>query len=407
LLQLAAATPPEADGLVTLAARHVLDAPRFAWRGLSLDVARRFFPPARIRQVIDLLALYKLNVLHLHLTDDEAWRIEAGRPASAREPDGTFYTGSELRELVGYAAERFVTVVPEVDSPGHAAALTELRPELRSGRNQVSYERAGGAWHRSAWLDPELPGTLDAIGCVFAELAEICPGPFVHVGGDEAWRMPDDAYQEYVRRLLAAVKDLGKRPVGWQELVRAGADTGIEAIQYWMSPASFEFLGKALLPPETAAMVAATAARTRADIEQALRRQVMVIMSPSAHCYLDVPYAEESADPGQAGRRDRVGLRHYRPLTLRESFGWEPVAELGAGARDRDVAGVEAAMWCETVRDFDDLTFALLPRLAGVAQKGWGSAASWPEHRDALAGHARLWDQDGLTFFRAHSVSWL
>jgi hexosaminidase len=405
LLQLAAATPPDADGLVTLAAVQMLDAPRFAWRGLSLDVARTFFPPARIRQVIDLLALYKLNVLHLHLTDDEAWRIEPGRPASAREPDGTFYTGSELRDLVGYAAERFVTVVPEVDSPGHSAAFTELRPELRSGRNQVSYQRAGGGWHRSAWLDPELPGTLDAITDVFAELAVLCPGPFVHVGGDEAWRMPDDAYRDYVRRLLAVLTDLGQRPVGWQELVRAGAD-GITAIQYWMSPASFDTLRDAGMPPETAAMVAANAARTCADIEQALRRQVMVIMSPSANCYLDVPYAEESADPGQAARRNRVGLRHYRPLTLRESFGWEPVAALGPEARARDVAGVEAAMWCETVRDFGDLTFALLPRLAGVAEKAWGSAASWPDHRDALARHARLWDQDALTFFRAQSVSW-
>jgi hexosaminidase len=208
-----------------------------------------------------------------------------------------------------------------------------------------------------------------------------------------------------VRRLLAVLTDLGQRPVGWQELVRAGAD-GITAIQYWMSPASFDTLRDAGMPPETAAMVAANAARTCADIEQALRRQVMVIMSPSANCYLDVPYAEESADPGQAARRNRVGLRHYRPLTLRESFGWEPVAALGPEARARDVAGVEAAMWCETVRDFGDLTFALLPRLAGVAEKAWGSAASWPDHRDALARHARLWDQDALTFFRAQSVSW-
>jgi hexosaminidase len=405
LLQLVAATPPDADGFVTLAALDVLDAPRFAWRGLSLDVVRRFFPPARIRQVIDLLALYKLNVLHLHLTDDEAWRIEPGRPAGAREPDGTFYTGSELRELVGYAAGKFVTIVPEVDSPGHAAAFMELRPELRTGRNQIAYQRTGGDLHRSAWLDPELPGTIGTIADVFAELAEICPCPFVHVGGDEAWRMPEAAYQDYARRLLAAVRGLGKRPVGWQELARAGTGA-VAAVQYWMSPASFEFPGEAELPPETAAMVAANAARTRADIEQALRCQVPVIMSPSANCYLDVPYAEESADPAQEARRERVGLRNYRRLTLVESFGWEPVAALGAGARAQDVAGVEAAMWCETVRDFDDLTFALLPRLAGVAEKAWGAATSWPRHRDALARHARLWQQDGLTFFRAQAVPW-
>lgn len=408
LLQLAASTPPDAVGLITLSARDVLDAPRFAWRGLSLDVARRFFPPARVRQVIDLLALYKLNVLHLHLTDDEAWRIEPGRMAGAgaREPDGSFFTNRELGELVRYAAERFVTVVPEVDSPGHAAAFMELHPELRSDRNQVEYQRADGAWHRSAWLDPALPGSIDAIRDVFAELADICPCPFVHVGGDEAWRMPGDAYRDYVRRLLAVVLDLGKLPVGWQELARA--DPGrVAAIQYWMSPASFESPGDARLPPETADMVAANAARTHADIEEALRRQVPVIMSPSANCYLDVPYAEESAEPAQAERRERVGLRNYRPLTLRESFDWDPVTALGAQARLRDIAGVEAAMWCETVRDFDDLTFALLPRLAGVAEKAWGGAASWAQHRAALGRHGRLWDQDGLTFFHAPSVGWL
>lgn len=406
LLQIVAATPPGADGIVALRARDVLDAPRFAWRGLSLDVARRFFPPERIRQVIDLLALYKLNVLHLHLTDDDAWRIEPGRPPGSREPDGTFFTNRELRELVRYAADRFVAVVPEVDTPGHSAAFLELRPELRSGRNQIAYQRADGARINSAWLDPGLPGTIEAIALVFGELAEICPCPFVHVGGDEAWGMPEDAYRDYAKQLLVAVRDHGKLPVGWQELSRAD-DATVDAIQYWMSPACFESSAGAGLLPETVAMLTAHAARTHADIEQALTRQIPVIMSPSANCYLDVPYAEESADPAQAARREHVGLRLYRPLTLRESFDWDPIAALEAVGRAQDVAGVEAAMWCETVRDFDDLTFALLPRLPGVAEKAWSGARSWAEHRDVLGRHGRLWDQDELTFFRGQSVSWL
>jgi hexosaminidase len=217
--------------------------------------------------------------------------------------------------------------------------------------------------------------------------------------------MPEDAYQAYVRKLLPAVRDLAKRPVGWQELVRAGADA-VQAIQYWMSPASFQAFAEPELPSEAAAMVADNVARSRADVERALRHGVKVIMSPVAHCYLDVPYAEQSADPAQAHRRERVGLRNYRPLTLRESFSWEPVAALGARASAQDVAGVEAVMWCETVRDFDDLTFALLPRLPGIAEKAWGMAASWADHSDALGAHRRVWHQDGLTFFRAPSVGW-
>ena len=143
--------------------------------------------------------------------------------------------------------------------------------------------------------------------------------------------------------------------------------------------------------------------RARTDLEQALAHGVPVIVSPQAHCYFDVPYAEAPADPGQRERRDHVGLRSYARQTLADTFDWEPVAVLGPAARPDHIAGIGAALWCETVRDIDDLTFLLLPRLAGTAEKAWGApgAVRWPEHRDALARHERLWAQDGLTFFSA------
>lgn len=406
LLQLVAAAPRDSGGSVALQAQRLIDGPRFAWRGLSLDLARRFFPPVQIRRVIDLLALYKFNVLHLHLTDDVAWRIEAGRPAALRRPDGTFYTNSELQGLVDYAAKRFIAVVPEVDTPGHAAALVDLRPQLRSGRNVAHYKRVSGITQQSAWLDPELPETVEVMANVFQELAEIFPGRFFHVGGDEAWQMPDDVYRDYVRRLLPIVTALGKAPIGWQELVRANA-AETQMIQFWMSQETFRGPGRGRpLPAETATLVAANAARTLADILDALRDHIKVVMSPSANCYLDVPYAEQSSDPAQALLHQHVGLRSYRPLRLEETFDWEPVTALGSDAKPLDVAGVEAAMWCETVQNFGDLTFALLPRLAGIAEKGWSMATSWTDHSTALGWHARLWNQDGLAFFRAESVPW-
>jgi hexosaminidase len=407
LLQLIATAAPAAGGAVPLPAARILDAPRFAWRGLTVDVVRTFFGPMQIRKVIDLIALYKLNVLHLHLTDDQGWRIEAGRPDHAREPDGTFYTNDELRALVAYAADRFVTVVPEVDTPGHAAALLRLHPELDSGRNLISYELGPGQAHQSIWLDPGLPATFDVLDTVFAELAGVFPGPFINIGGDEPFGMPDDAYAAYVGRLKPAVRALGKRTMGWQESIRAGADPG-HVIQHWISAASPGSGGEVPLPPETAAAVSANAARARADIEQALEHGVPVIVSPQSNCYLDVPYAEASADAAQAERRNRVGLRFYAPKTLSATFDWEPAAALGTGARPGSIAGVGAAVWCETVRDFDDLTFLLLPRLAGTAEKAWGAAGAvrWEEHRAALARHGRLWEQDGLTFFRAETVDW-
>ena len=384
-----AATAAPAGGAVPLAAVRILDGPRFAWRGLTVDVVRKFFPPAQIRTLIDLAALYKLDVLHLHLTDDQGWRIEAGRPAPLREPDGSFYTNDDIRALESYAADRFVTLLPEVDTPGHALALLRLRPELGSGRNLV---------RRTAWLDPGLPATFEVLDAVLAELASLFPGPFVHIGGDEPFGMPDQAYGDYVRRLKHAVRALGRRTVGWQESIRAGADPG-HVIQYWMDATSLG-AGAELPPaPEVTARVRANYRRGNADLEQALTHGVPVIVSPQAHCYFDVPYAEAAADPGQRERRDQVGLRHYARRTLEATFDWDPATTVGAD----HVAGVGAALWCETVRDVDDLTFLLLPRLAGTAEKAWGpaGAVTWPEHRDALARHTRLWEQDGLTFFTA------
>ena len=156
LLQLVASGTEE----FVLPRTRILDAPRYAWRGLSLDVARTFFTVEEIRRVIDLLELYKLNVLHLHLTDDQAWRLPMGRPAASPEPDAAFYRDEDLRALAGYAADRFVTIVPEIDTPGHTAALLRLRPDLSTGRNEVGYEILPGHERHAVWLDPELPATF-------------------------------------------------------------------------------------------------------------------------------------------------------------------------------------------------------------------------------------------------------
>ena len=159
LIQLLAATPSTNPGEISVPGAQILDAPRYAWRGLSLDLARTSLTTADVRRVIDLLALYKLNVLHLHLTDDEAWRLPMGRPATipATGPEpGAFYSGEDLQALAGYAADRFVTIVPEVDTPGHAAALVQLHPDLNTGRNAVELEYAPAHKHHTAWLVPEL-----------------------------------------------------------------------------------------------------------------------------------------------------------------------------------------------------------------------------------------------------------
>ncbi len=434
LLQLAATAPATDAGEVRVPAARILDAPRYAWRGLSLDVARTFFTVGEIRRVIDLLEFYKLNVLHLHLTDDQAWRLPMGRAATASvtagspPPGDDFYSEDDLRALAAYAAGRFVTIVPEIDTPGHATALMRLHPELNTGRNEVDYEVLPGHPRHAVWLDPELPATFELMEQVLAGVAAIFPGPYLHIGADEPRGMPDEAYTSYVRRLRRLVRALGRRPLGWQEAARAGLRPD-DVIQFWLT-------GFDLPPhvkPHIRAQVEAELALASRDVEAAVSVPVPVIVSPLPYCYLDVPYAEPPssgaalADAGLAGaglagsalagsalghaaqadRLSRLGLRVYAPRTVAESFGWDPGEALGPG-RAGQVAGVEAAIWAEAITGFDDLSFLLLPRLPGVADKAWSAPPSgpWPAHRDRLARHGRLWAQDDLTYFRASTVNW-
>jgi hexosaminidase len=403
LIQLLATTPSAGAGEVSVPAARILDAPRYAWRGLSLDLARTFFTLDEVKRVIDLLALYKLNVLHLHLTDDQNWRLPVGRPAESSMCDAAFYSAEDLRALAAHAEDRFVTVVPEVDTPGHASALVRMRPELNTGRNLVELEFPPGHTHCTAWLDPQLPVTFSVVEEVVAGVAAIFRGPYIHIGADQPRGMPRDLYASYVRRVRGLVRSIGKRPLGWQESARAGLGPD-DVIQYWLSDTALP----ASLPPVIRAQMDADAAISRCDVESAVAASVPVIVSPLSHCYLDVPYAEPSADSAQAARQGRLGLRLYSPRTVAESFDWEPGEALGPG-RAAHVAGVEAAIWAETICDFDDLCFLLLPRLAGVAHKAWSEVrlAAWTDHRDRLARHGRLWAQDGLTYFRTSTVDWV
>ena len=408
LIQLVAAAPSASANEIRVPGARILDAPRYAWRGLSLDVARTFFTVEEIRRVIDLLEFYKLNVLHLHLTDDQAWRLAFGQPAASPESGAAFYRDEDLKGLSGYAADRFVTIVPEVDTPGHASALLGLRPDLKSGRNEVEYEFLPGHRRRAVWLDPELPATFELMEQVLAGVAAIFPGPYLHIGADEPRGMPDEDYVSYVRRLRRLVRSLGRQPLGWQESARAGLGPD-DVVQYWLTGLDLP----ASVPPQVRAQVEAEVALSRRDAEAVAAASVPVIASPLGHCYLDVPYADPPADAGagadaaQADRHGRLGLRVYAPKTIAESFRWEPAETLGPG-RAAQVAGVEAAIWAETISGFDDLSFLLLPRLPGVAHRAWSDPrhGDWAGHRDRLARHGRLWAQDGLAYFRAATVDW-
>jgi hexosaminidase len=373
------------------------DGPRYAWRGLSLDVVRHFFTVAEVERVIDLLALHKFNVLHLHLTDSEGWRLESRRwPRLTRPgPDGTreYYTREEFAGLVEYAAGRHVTVVPEVDLPGHTGSAFDAYPELH-GHVRPPHPRV-------RFLHPDVEAARAFARDVVEEFAELTPGPFLHLGGDEPFGMDHDDYVAFVRHTHRCVRAAGKRAVGWQEAARSGALTGDDVIQYWIgAPDEFDPRQiKESVPEEFHALVDQAARTFRispGDVPAAAEAGVPVLLSPNSLVYLDRPYAD-AAVPAQEADRLRLGLPSYEAVTVAGAFDWEPGEAARSLAPGVTVAGVEAAVWGESLTGFDDLAFLLLPRLAGVAEKAWSHApASWERHAASLDGYGRFWSALGF-----------
>ncbi|MFE7193030.1 family 20 glycosylhydrolase [Kitasatospora sp. NPDC057595] len=415
LVALAEQLPATAEG-IELPAIEAADGPALAWRGLSLDVARTAFPAADVRRVIDLLDRYKLNVLHLHLTDDQAWRLEiTARPELTRGLDpADYFTQAQYRELVAYAAARFVTVVPEIDMPGHSTAAITACPELssqdtgslpRSAEERLARFLAGE--FRPLWLEPARPEVWRFVDEVLAEVAALTPGRFVHIGGDEAFGMPDRDHHDFVVRVRERVRAHGKEPIGWQETVRAPGGPA-EAVQLWIDPElapdpAHPFL--AMLPPQVVDLIVASERESATDTARMGEQRAAVVVSARGRAYLDRRYAEAVGGEAEE-RRARLGHPIYPPHTVRDACTTAiPGIDDDPGY---DVAGFEAAVWCETVEDADDLSFLLLPRLPGLAERAWtaGPARAWEDLRARLAAQAPAWRRHGHTWFPAPSVDW-
>ena len=362
----------------------VRDAPRYRWRGLSLDVVRHFFGPADLRAVVDLVAAFKLRVLHLHLTDDQGWRIELpSRPELTEKASqtqvgggpGGYLTGAEFRDLQRYAAARFVTVVPEIDLPGHVNAATHTYGDLNpDGRPTDVYEGIEVGFSR-LWLD--LPATEPFLRDVLGDLARLTDGPHVHVGGDEVHTMDADEYARFVERAGSIVRDAGKTPVMWQEAARGTLAPGTLApgtlLQYWDPKAD------------------------REPFVDAARAGARFIMSAADHAYLDMKYTPEHP----------LGLDWAGCVELRDAYEWEP-EEVIPGLPADSVEGVSAAVWTETLTTRDELFSMLLPRLPAVAEVAWTAPASkdWEAFRARVAGQAPAWRDAGWEFHPTPQVDW-
>ncbi|RZU77544.1 hexosaminidase [Micromonospora kangleipakensis] len=357
----------------------IVDRPRFPYRGAMLDVARHFFGVADVLRVIDHLARYKLNHLHLHLTDDQGWRIAVdswprlapmGGATEVAGGLGGWYTAADYRRIVRYAARRHVTVVPEIDLPGHTNAALLAYPELAP--DKVAPPPYTGTEVGFSYLNPADERTYDFVSDVLGEVAALTPGPWLHIGGDEAFKVKGEAYTGFVERAQRIVAATGKTVVGWHQLAPAAHLDG-RVLQWW---------------------------GTNGDdpvVAEAVRRGARLILSPGNHSYLDMKYA-----PDTPIGHDWAGL-----IDVRRSYDWDPgthVADVPAEA----VLGVEAPLWTESVTSLAEIEFMLLPRLPALAELAWSPRAThdWAGFRDRLAGHGPRWDRAGIAFHRSPEVPW-
>ncbi|MEV4483562.1 beta-N-acetylhexosaminidase [Micromonospora coxensis] len=357
----------------------IVDRPRFPYRGAMLDVARHFFPVADVLRVIDHLARYKLNHLHLHLTDDQGWRIAVdswpalapvGGATEVGGGPGGHYTAADYRRIVRYAARRHVTVVPEIDLPGHTNAALVAYPELAPGK--VAPPPYTGTEVGFSYVDPADERTYDFVADVLGEVAALTPGPWLHIGGDEAFKVKGAAYTGFVERTQRIVAATGKTVVGWHQIAPA-AHTADRVLQWWGTNGD---------DPETA---------------EAVRRGARLILSPGNHAYLDMKYA-----PDTPIGHDWAGL-----IDVRRAYDWDPGAHL-AGVPAEAVLGVEAPLWTESVTTRAEVEFMLFPRLPALAELAWSPPAThdWAGFRDRLAGHGPRWSTAGITFHRSPEVPW-
>ena len=367
---------PDASRPVSAPAVRIVDSPRFAWRGAMLDVAHHFFTTDDVKRYIDLISLYKLNRLHLHLADDQGWRIEilswpdltrTGSRTQVGGGAGGFYTQREYADLVAYAAQRFVTIVPEIDMPGHTNAALTSYAELNC--NSRAPEPYTGIDVGFSAICVERDATYRFIDDVVREIAAMTPGPYLHIGGDEVKTLTRDQYAAFINRVQKIVESHGKQVVGWDEI--AAADLLPSSIvQHWR-------------PKESPTALAA--------------KGVKVIVSAANRMYLDMKYDATTA----------LGLNWAAYIEVRDAYDWDP-ATLLAPVPESSILGVEAPLWSETTTTMRDVEFLAFPRLAAVAEIAWARAERrrWDDFKARLGAQAPRWTALGVNFYRSPQVPW-
>jgi hexosaminidase len=375
---------------------EITDVPHRSWRGLMIDVARHFHPVDTLRRHVDLLALHKLNVLHLHLTDDQGWRMPVaayprlttvgarragpdtahspGTSPHGPRPHAGAYTRADLTGLVAYAARRGVTVVPEIEMPGHARAALAAYPHLGNHPG-----RALDVWTRWGVCDTVLgvhDAVLDFVRAVLDEVMDVFPSPYVHLGGDECptteWEQSATARARVAAEGLSGPADLR----GWL-LGRAGAHLG----ERGRHPVAWAETGT-VLPPGFTAM----SWRATTHAAEALARGHDVVLTHHRTTYLDYAQDEEPGGPP---------VQPGPVVDLRTVHRGDPDPATSAPGAGR-VLGTQAQLWTEFAPTAADLDRLAYPRLCALADRAWSGPTPWPDFARRLATHTRRLDALGV-----------
>ncbi|SDB32728.1 hexosaminidase [Flavobacteriaceae bacterium MAR_2010_188] len=355
---------------------EINDSPLYSHRGTMLDVSRHFFEVDEVKKYIDILAYYKINVLHLHLSDDQGWRIEIkswpllteiGGKTEVGGGTGGFYTQEDYKEIVDYAAKHFITIIPEIDMPGHTNAASLSYPILNG--NGKKLEAYTGMKVGFSTFDTRKDSVYVFIDDVIREISAITPGPYFHIGGDESHSTDKDDYIYFVNKVEKIVQKYGKKMIGWDEIATADVDSSTIS-QFWQNDKN------ALL---------------------AKNKNLKIIYSPAKKAYLDMKYSDST----------KLGLRWAGFVPVDSSYNWAP-SNYVKDISNKNILGVEAPLWSESITNLKELQYLAFPRIIGIAEIGWSSEENrnWDEYRKRLGAQFGFLKSNNVNFFEAPQVDW-
>lgn len=365
--------PPDIDksSLVTgvewsIPSSTIVDKPEYSYRGLMLDVARHFFTVDEVKRQIDLAAQYKINKVHLHLSDDQGWRLEIkkypdltliGGSTQVGGVPGGYYTQEQFKDIVNYAAERYIEIVPEFDMPGHTnAALASYGFLNPDGQKKPLYTGTKVGFS-SFMTDSE--ETYEFIDNVIGEVAAISPSEYFHIGGDEADSTPKEGYDYFVGRVAEIAMKHGKTPIGWDPIDTSPNIGPPVILQNW-----------------------------RDTNAAAVAKKMKIITSIASKAYLDMKYNENTP----------YGLDWAGFIPVETAYSWDPTDF----APKELVLGLEAPLWTEFIENQDQMDFMIYPRLPGYGEIGWTpkNLRDWNEYKVRLKSQGQRLENKGVNYYR-------